>query len=134
MDRRSLTRAVAAYGSPPSRSAGTRARHKDREWRCSAELPLRFMARIAREKVPLPHLPIAWLASRFPDMSTVADIKAAISRLSLEERAEVARCLHEWGDDAWDGQMQHDLAAGKLDGLLAKVDADIDAGKLRDLP
>ncbi len=67
-------------------------------------------------------------------MSTVAEIKAAISGLSLEERAEVARCLHEWEDDGWDRQMQRDLAAGKLDRLLAKVDADIEAGKLRDLP
>ena len=67
-------------------------------------------------------------------MSTVADIKAAISQLTLEERAEVARCLHEWEDAAWDKQMQQDLAAGKLDRLLAKVDDDIDHGKLRDLP
>ena len=67
-------------------------------------------------------------------MSTVAEIKAAIARLSLEERAEVARCLHEWEDDAWDRQMQQDFAGGKLAGLLAKVHADIDAGKLRDLP
>ena len=55
-------------------------------------------------------------------MSTVAEIKAAISQLTLEERAEVARCLHEREDDAWDKQIQQDLAAGKLDGLLAKVD------------
>lgn len=33
-------------------------------------------------------------------MSTVAEIKAAIPRLTLEERAEVARCLSEWQDDA----------------------------------
>ena len=67
-------------------------------------------------------------------MSTVAEIKAAISQLSLEERAEVARCLHQWEDDAWDTQIRQDSAAGKLDGLLAKVDEDIDHGKLRDLP
>lgn len=67
-------------------------------------------------------------------MSTVAEIKAAIAHLSVEERAEVARCLHEWGDDDWDRQMQRDLAAGRLDRLLAKVDADIETGKLRDLP
>ena len=67
-------------------------------------------------------------------MSTVAEIKAAIARLTVEERAEVARCLHEWEDDAWDKQMQQDLAAGKLDGLLAEVDSDIAEGKLRDLP
>jgi hypothetical protein len=57
-------------------------------------------------------------------MSTVAEIKAAIARLTLEERAEVARCLHEWEDDEWDRQMQEDVAAGKLNSLLAKVDAD----------
>jgi hypothetical protein len=67
-------------------------------------------------------------------MSTVAEIKAAISLLTLEERAEVARCLHEWEDDAWDRQMQQDLSAGKLDVFLAKVDDDIDQAKLRDLP
>ncbi len=67
-------------------------------------------------------------------MSTVAEIKAAIARLTLDERAEVARCLHEWEDDAWDKQMQQDLAAGKLDRLLAKVDSDIEHGKLREMP
>lgn len=63
-------------------------------------------------------------------MSTVAEIKAAIPRLTLEERAEVARWLHQWEDDAWDQQIQQDLTAGKLDRLLAKVDDDSDQGKL----
>ncbi len=67
-------------------------------------------------------------------MSTVAEIEAAISRLTPEERAEVARCLHQWEDDEWDEQMRQDLAAGKLDRLLAKVDDDIKHGKLRELP
>jgi len=67
-------------------------------------------------------------------MSTVAEIKAAIARLTLEERAEVARCLHEWEDDAWDKQIQQDLAGGKLNSVLGKVDDDIEQGKLRDLP
>ena len=67
-------------------------------------------------------------------MSTVADIKAAIPRLTLEERAEVARALHCWEDDAWDERMKRDLAAGKLDTLLSQVDADIAKGNLGDLP
>ena len=67
-------------------------------------------------------------------MSTVAEIKAAIPSLTLEERAEIARCLGDWQDDAWDEQMTRDLAAGKLDKLLSKVDKDIAKGKLRDLP
>jgi hypothetical protein len=32
-------------------------------------------------------------------MSTVAEIKAAIPSLTLEERADIARCLSEWQDD-----------------------------------
>jgi len=67
-------------------------------------------------------------------MSTVAEIKAAIPKLTLEERAEVARCLGNWQDDEWDEQMKRDIAAGKLDKLLSKVDDDIAHGTLPDLP
>ena len=67
-------------------------------------------------------------------MSTLQEIKAAIPKLTLEERAEVARCLHGWQDDAWDEQMKRDLADGKLNKLLAKVDADIEKGKFSDFP
>ncbi len=67
-------------------------------------------------------------------MSTVDEIKAAIERLSLEERAELARWLHGWTDDAWDRQMADDLAAGRLDTLLAEVDADTNADRLQDMP
>jgi hypothetical protein len=61
---------------------------------------------------------------------TVEEIKAAIPKLTLEERAELARCLHGWEDDDWDAEMKRDLAAGKLDKLLKKVDADITPGNL----
>ena len=54
---------------------------------------------------------------------TVEEIKAAIPKLTLEERAEVARCLHGWEEDDWDKQMQGDLAAGKFDKLISKIDA-----------
>lgn len=67
-------------------------------------------------------------------MSTVAEIKAAIPKLTLEERAEVARCLHIWEDGEWDRQMKHDLADGKLAKLLAKVDEDLIRGNLPGLP
>ena len=55
---------------------------------------------------------------------TVEEIKAAIPTLTLEQRAEIARCLHGWEDDEWDTQMKRDLAAGKFDKLLKKVDAE----------
>ncbi len=56
---------------------------------------------------------------------SVQEIKEAVQHLSLEEKAEVAACLHSWNDDAWDEQMKRDLASGKLNKILARVDADI---------
>ena len=67
-------------------------------------------------------------------MNTVHEIKAAIPGLTLEERAEVARCLHVWEDDAWDERMKRDLAGGKFAKLLARVDDDIARGNLAELP
>ena len=65
---------------------------------------------------------------------TVQEIKAAIPSLTMEERAEIAACLNMWEDDEWDLQMKRDVAAGKLDKLLKKVDEDIASGNLRELP
>jgi len=49
--------------------------------------------------------------------------------LTLEERAKVAACLHWWSDDEWDEQMKRDLTSGRLDKILARVDADIAENK-----
>jgi len=67
-------------------------------------------------------------------VSSVQEIKQAIDRLSLVERAELERLLHGWVDDAWDEQMRADAESGRLDALLAEVDAEIEAGDLRELP
>jgi hypothetical protein len=67
-------------------------------------------------------------------MSTVAEIKAAIDQLSLQQRCELEALLHPDWDDDWDRQMKRDAAAGKLGKVLSKVDADIAKGNLRDLP
>jgi hypothetical protein len=61
---------------------------------------------------------------------SVEEIKAAISKLTMEERAELARCLHLWEDDEWDAQMKRDFASGRLDKLLEKVDTDIKAREI----
>jgi hypothetical protein len=57
-----------------------------------------------------------------------------VQSLTLEERAEVAACLHSWNDDEWDEQMKRDLASGKLDKILAQVDADIAENKTGGMP
>jgi hypothetical protein len=66
-------------------------------------------------------------------MSTVAEIKAAIDRLSLQERCELEALLHPFEDDDWDKQMKRDAAAGKFDKLHSDAEAEAEAGKLIDL-
>jgi hypothetical protein len=58
-------------------------------------------------------------------MTTVAEIKAAIQNLTLSERAEIARFVHGWSDDAWDDQIKKDFDSGKLKPLLQQVEDDI---------
>ncbi len=65
---------------------------------------------------------------------SVQEIKEALQHLTLEERAEVAACLHSWSDDKWDERMKRDLTDGKLDKILAQVDADIAEKKIRGMP
>ena len=62
-------------------------------------------------------------------MSTLAEIKAAIDKLSLQERCELEAWLHPSEDDAWDEQMKRDAAAGKFDALNREAEAEHAAGK-----
>jgi hypothetical protein len=65
---------------------------------------------------------------------SLAEIKTAIQQLSFEQRAELAAWLHGWNDDEWDDQMKCDIASGKLDDVLREVEADIKAGRVREMP
>ena len=66
-------------------------------------------------------------------MGTVEEIKAAIDQLSPAERAKLDALLHQ-ADDDWDRQMVADAKAGKLDHLIAQVDANIESDNLREFP
>ena len=67
-------------------------------------------------------------------MSTVAEIKAAIDQLSLQERCELEALLHPFEDDDWDRQMKRDAEpGGKLHKFLMQSEAEAKAGKLIDL-
>ncbi|MEO7298331.1 MAG: hypothetical protein ABI042_07115 [Verrucomicrobiota bacterium] len=55
-------------------------------------------------------------------MSTVQEIKSAMAKLSLEERAEILADLCDWKDDDWDRQMKADATAGKFDSLDRAAD------------
>ena len=50
-------------------------------------------------------------------MTTVMEIREAIGRLSLEERAQITAELCGWADDDWDRQMQRDAQQGKFAAL-----------------
>ena len=68
-------------------------------------------------------------------MSTVAEIKRAIDKLSPQERCELEALLHPWADDDWDRQMQADAEpAGKLHDMMSASRKDAQAGKLMDFP
>ena len=66
-------------------------------------------------------------------MSTVAEIKAAIDQLTLQERCELEALLHPFEDDDWDRQMKRDAAAGKFDALNREAETEAKAGRLIDL-
>jgi hypothetical protein len=61
-------------------------------------------------------------------MTSLLEIKAAIDRLSPREYCELMAMLHPSADDGWDRQIAADLAAGRLDGLIAEARADSEAG------
>ena len=66
-------------------------------------------------------------------MSTVAEIKEAIGKLSLEERAEMLAELCGWNDDDWDCQIKRDAAAGKFAALNRATDTAHATGQTRPL-
>jgi hypothetical protein len=68
-----------------------------------------------------------------PDMTTLLEIKAAIDRLSPQEYCELMAMLHPSADDEWDRQIAADLAAGRLDHLIAEAKADVVAGRTKPL-
>jgi hypothetical protein len=49
-------------------------------------------------------------------------------QLSLDELLELSNWLAEYQAQVWDEQIEADLEAGRLDLLLAEVDAEYEAG------
>jgi hypothetical protein len=62
-------------------------------------------------------------------MTTVEEIKIAIGRLSIEERAEIVADLCGWADDDGDRHMKADAAATKFAPLNREADAAQNAGQ-----
>jgi hypothetical protein len=66
-------------------------------------------------------------------MTTLLEIAAAIQDLPEAEVRELSTWLQGYLDERWDRQLEGDVAAGKLDALIAKAEADIAANNVRDL-
>jgi hypothetical protein len=69
----------------------------------------------------------------FFQMSTRLEVEASIKQMPTEEIRDLAKWLQEYLDDMWDQQLTSDLETGKLDRLIAKVESDIAANRVRDL-
>jgi hypothetical protein len=68
-------------------------------------------------------------------VTTVEEIKAAIEKLSFQERCELNALLNPLPDDEWDRQMRADTeTGGKLHKLMLGAEAEAKAGGLRDFP
>ena len=66
-------------------------------------------------------------------MSTVQEIKAAISALPDADFREISQAFDEMEAERFVRVLEKAAQSGKLDGWLDKVDADIDAGRVKPL-
>lgn len=64
---------------------------------------------------------------------SVKEIEAAIAKLPAVELVELMAWLEDHHAKVWDGQIEDDLEAGRLDALLAEVDGEYEADLSRPL-
>jgi len=60
---------------------------------------------------------------------SVLEIEQAVTKMTSEELSQFSKWFEEFLADEWDKQIERDVAAGKFDKILHKVDEDIDAGR-----
>ena len=66
-------------------------------------------------------------------MNHVEQLEKKVQSLSPQELAEFRAWYIEFDARVWDEQIEADLKAGKLDGLIAEALAEYKAGKAREL-
>ena len=66
-------------------------------------------------------------------MTTLLEIEEAIKQLPEGDVRQLSVWLQEYLDEKWDQQIKADLVSGRLDKLIAKAEADIEAHRVRDL-
>jgi hypothetical protein len=66
-------------------------------------------------------------------MSTRFELQSEIEQLPKNEIRALSQWLQKYLDEEWDQQIEADLAAGKLDLLIAKAESDMASNNVRDL-
>ncbi|MFN6537878.1 MAG: hypothetical protein RM021_016105 [Nostoc sp. EkiNYC01] len=66
-------------------------------------------------------------------MNSLAEIEAAIMQLSEGEIRNLSNWLQEYINDSWDKQMEADAKSGRLDRLIERAKADIEANRVKPL-
>ncbi len=66
-------------------------------------------------------------------MANLLEIEEAIKQLPEQDARHLAAWLQDYLDEAWEQQIEEDLAAGKLDSLIAQAETDIEENRVRDL-
>jgi hypothetical protein len=66
-------------------------------------------------------------------MSRIEAIEQEVRRLSAQELADFRQWFARFDAEAWDRQLEADVAAGKLDALAEKALRDHKAGRSREL-
>jgi len=59
---------------------------------------------------------------------SIHEIETAIMNLPVAEVSDLVTWLDEYYASLWDEQIEDDVNAGRLDALLAEVDAEFEAG------
>ncbi len=66
-------------------------------------------------------------------MNSLPEIEAAILQLSEDEMRDLSNWLQEYLNDAWDKQIEVDVKSGRLDQLIQRAKADIQANRVKPL-
>ncbi len=66
-------------------------------------------------------------------MSTVQEIREAVTKLSRDQLAEFREWFDEFDAEAWDCQLEQDVTAGRLDALAEEALRDLREGRCTDL-
>ena len=64
---------------------------------------------------------------------SIAEIESAITQLPAKDYAELMAWLQKHHERVWDRQIEDDLAAGRLDALMAEANDEYQQGLARPL-